>query len=51
MKKLLVIGIILFSISSVFAQCDDYQSSMSNVKSYASDAYTYAKKAYNSDSI
>ena len=51
MKKLIVIGLFFLSISSVYAQCDDYQSSMSDVQSYADDAYSYAKKAYNSDNL
>lgn len=45
MKKLLLIGIILLSISSTYAQCDGYQSSMSDVQSYTDDAISAASDA------
>jgi hypothetical protein len=51
MKKLIVFGVFVLSNSSVFAQCDEYQSTMADVKSYADNAYSYAKKAYFSDNL
>ncbi len=51
MKKLIVIGLFFLSISSVYAQCDYYQSSMSDVQSYADDTYSYAKKACHANNL
>ncbi len=46
MKKILLIGIILFSISNINAQCNSLKDAISDVKSYADDCFDYAKKAY-----
>ena len=42
---------IFLSISSVYAQCNDYQSSISDVQSYADETFSYAKKAYYADNL
>ena len=48
---LIVTGLSFFSGSTVYAQCDNYQSAMADVQSSADDAYSYAKKAYYADNL
>ena len=48
---LIATGLLFFSVSGVYAQCDDYQSAMSDVQSSADDVYSYAKKAYYADNL
>jgi len=51
MKTSILLGIFFLNLTTLFAQCDDYNSAISNTESYANDAYSYAKKAYNSDNL
>lgn len=51
MKNLIVIGLFFFSIPGIYVQCDDFQGDMSDVQSYADDAYSYAEKACYADNL
>ncbi len=52
MKNILIMtGLVLVSISNIYAQCDDYRNAMEGVQSFADNAYTYSKKAYNANNL
>ena len=51
MKTTLFICFALINLSIANAQCENYQSSIQNAESYASSAYSYAKKTYNEDNL
>ncbi|MCM4171862.1 hypothetical protein DHD32_10245 [Arenibacter sp. TNZ] len=51
MKNIFMLGLLLLIVSNLQAQCEDYQSAMSDVLSYADDCSSYVKKAYNANNL